>query len=254
MFWADRISKLAGITLLLLVVLGLIGTGLLETLALGDNDPTARGDVEGLLRDINDNKALFMTGLAFDHASNALVLLAAPLLYLLLRDRSQPLAFFTFIGLAAAGIAFLASDAASMAVGLLAADFLEEGGAGGLAAGDPAILQSARAVAAFAGLVDLVGLTPLALGFVALGALLGWAPEAEFNPPRWLGGLAVVSGVSLLLSWVTLASIVVGAALSAAGIIGSLLLLVILGGWLVLQPERHSELVEARRAVAPADV
>lgn len=238
MFWADRTNKLAGVTLLLLAALVIVDA-VLETVALGDADPMARSDIEGMLRDINDNGASFFLGTAFSIASDAVVLVAAAaMVYLVFRDRSQALALFAFVGLFAAGVAFLAADAASMTVGLLAADFVEGGGPGGIAAGDPVILQSARAVAAFGGLADLIGLTALAFGLLALGSLLAWAPGAEMNPPRWLGGLAVLSGLALLLSWVGAAAEDVGITLSLIGIVGSLLWLVILGGWLLFQPDR----------------
>lgn len=243
MFWADRTNKLAGVTLLLLAALAIIAL-VLETVALGDADPMARGDIEDALRDINDNEAVYFLGTAVDIADEVVVLAAAALLYLVFRDRSRALALFGAFGLVAAGVAFLAADTAELTVGLLAADFVEEGGAGGIAAGDPVILQSARAVAAFEGLADLIGLTTLAFGVLALGSLLAWAPDAEANPPRWLGGLAVLSGLALLLTWIVAAAEAVGITLSLIGLIGSLLWLVILGGWLLIQPERG----EARAA------
>ena len=151
MFWADRTNKVAGVTLLLLVALVIVNT-VLVTAAVGDADPLKRGDIEGMLRDINDNEALYFLGIAFSIATDAAVLLAAAvMLYLVFRDRSRVLAMLGFAGLLAAGIAFLAADTASLTVGVLAADFVEKGGAGGIAAGDPVILQSARAAAAFAG-------------------------------------------------------------------------------------------------------
>jgi len=246
MFWADRSNKVAGVTLLLLVALVIVNT-VLVTAAVGDADPLKRGDIEGMLRDINDNEALYFLGIAFSIATDAVVLLAAAaMLYLVLRDRSRVLAMLGFAGLLASGIAFLAADTASLTVGVLAADFVEKGGAGGIAAGDPVILQSARAVAALQGLADSIGNTALGFGLLALGSLLAWAPAGEVNPPRWLGGLAILSGLAMLLSWVAAANEDVGIVIVSIGIIGTLLLLVILGGWLLIQPERG----EARPAAA----
>src|SRR3989304_4484767 len=65
-----------------------------------------------------------------------------------------------------------------------AADVGEKGGPGGTAAGAPVILQSARAVAAFAGMADPIGNTALGFGLLALGSLLAWARDGGGNPPR----------------------------------------------------------------------
>ncbi|MBI2913791.1 MAG: DUF4386 family protein [Chloroflexi bacterium] len=246
MFWADRTNKVAGVTLLLLAALVIVNL-VLVTAAVGDADPVKRGDIEGMLRDINDNKALFFLGTAFSIATDAAALLAAAaMLYLVFCDRSRVLALLAFVGLLAAGIAFLAADTASLTVGVLAADFVEKGGAGGIAADDPVILQSARAVAAFSGLADPIGNTALGFGLLALGSLLARAPEGEVNPPRWLGGLAILSGLAMLLGWVVAADTDTGIVVISIGIIGTLLLLVILGGWLLIQPERG----ESRPATA----
>lgn len=237
MFWADRTNKLAGITLLLLVILVIVNI-VLVTAAVGDADPLKRGDLENMLRDINDNEALFFIGTAFSIATDAVVLLAAAaMLFLVFRDRSPVLALFTFAGLVASGVAFLATDAASLTAGVLAADFVEKGGAGGIAAGDPVILQSARAIAVFAGLTDPIGSTALGFGLLALGALIAWAPAGEVNPPRWLGGLAVVSGLTTLLGWIYLADTLTGGVILTIAIVGTLLSLLILGVWLLIQPE-----------------
>lgn len=244
MFWADRINRVAGITLLLVVILAIVNL-VLVTAAVGDADPLKRGDVENMLIDINDNEALFFLGIAFSIATDAAALLAAAaMLFLVFRDRSPALATFAFVGLFASGIAFLVADAANLTVGVLAADFVNEGGPGGIAAGDPVILQSARAVAAFAGLADLIGNTALGVGLLSIGALLAWAPKGEVNPPRWLGALSILASLGTLLGWVILAAEDVGIALISVGIIGTLLWLVILGGWLLIQPERE----EARPA------
>jgi len=58
--------------------------------------------------------------------------------------------------------------------------------------------------------------------------------------------LAILSGLAMLLSWVAAANEDVGIVIVSIGIIGTLLLLVILGGWLLIQPERG----EARPAAA----
>jgi hypothetical protein len=246
MFWADRTTKAAGLALLLLVTLAIVNI-VLVTLAVGDADPTKRGDIEEILRDINGNEALFFLGSAFSIATDAVALLVVgALLFLVFRDRSPLLALLGFAGLVGSGVAFLAADAANLTVAVLAADFVQEGGPAGIAAGDPVILQSARAVAAFSGFIDPIGSTTLGLALLSIGALIAWAPNGEVNPPRWLGALGLLAGLGNALTWVFLVAEAVGIVLLTIAIIATLLLLVILGVWLLIQPEQE----EARPAVS----
>lgn len=237
MFFADRITKMAGVALLLLAAL-LVITSIVDTAAVGDANPLARGDTEALLADINDNQSLVAVNAAFNIAIDTVVLLViAAVLYLLFRDRSRVLALFAAFGFLGAGVAFTAGDAGGLTLLFLAADFVEEGGPGGIATGDPVILESARVVSAFLMLSVLTGVTALGFGLIALGALLTWAPEGEVNPPRWLGALAILAGVGMFLNWVMAANWEIGVVFAFAGGILALLLLVILGGWLLMQPE-----------------
>jgi hypothetical protein len=240
MFWESRTEKWAGVALLLLVALVIINIALV-TAAVGDADPTKREDIEGILRDINDEKALFALGTASSIATDAVLLpLVAVLLYLVFCARSRALALLGLVGFASAAVMFLVADAASVAVAFLAEDFVEDGGPGGIAAGDPLILESARAVAAVAALMEPTGTTVLALGLLAVGTLVAWAPQAEVNPPRWLGGLAIVSGLAMVISWVGAASADAGVAIVTLGYVGTMLFFAILGGWLLVRPESET--------------
>lgn len=250
MLWSDRSTRLVGIALLLLTVL-VIADAVLETVAIGDANPLARGDIEGMLRDINDHEAVFYLDGAVALIAESVVLLAvAAGLFVAFRERSRPLAVFGFAGLLAGGIAFVMADASSLVVGLLAADFVSEGGAGTIAPGDPATLEAARAVAAFSGLADMVGVTSLAAGLASFGAIMVWAPSAQVNPPRWVGGLALVAAAGMVAVWTLLANEVTGLALSGVGELASMLFLVALGSWMVMQPERHVEVGQAQPAAA----
>ena len=248
MFWADRINRVAGVALLLLA-LGIILNIVFTVSAVGDSDPIERGEIEEVLRDINDNEALFFLGTGFSIATDAAISLAAAAgLYLVLRDRSRLLALFGFVGLVAGSIAFMAGDTGALTLGILAQDFVEEGGPGGIAAGDPVILQSARAVGAFTGLTFQIGFTAIAFGFLAFGALITWAKDGAVNPPRWLGALAILTALAIVLSWLAAISNDLGDLIFVIGNIGVLLFLIILGGWLLMQPEAG----EASPAPSPA--
>ena len=237
MFWADRINRVAGVTLLLLA-LGIILSIAFTLFAVGDSDPIERGEIEEALRDINGNEALFFLGTGFSIATDAAISLAAGAgLYLLLRDRSRLLALFGFVGLVAGGIAFMAGDAGTLTLGVLAQDFVEEGGPGSIAAGDPVILQSARAVGALTGFTFQIAFTAIGFGLLAFGALITWAKDGDVNPPRWLGGLAILSALAILLSWLAAVDNDLGDVFFLISNIGVLLFLIVLGGWLLMQPE-----------------
>lgn len=248
MFWAERTTKLAGATLLILAAV-IIANIVLLTAAVGDADPTKRGDLAGILRDIHDNKALYFAANGFSIAADtALLPIAAALLFLVFRERNRALAVVGLAGFVAAGVAFVVADSANLALAFLAEDFVKEGGATGIAAGDPVILESARTIGTFGAVLEVAGSMPLALGFLGLGSLLVWAPNGEMNPPRWIGWLGLVTGVGMVLQWVGAANEDVGAVFFAIGPIGALIWFVILGGWLLTRRERQAETTGAPSA------
>lgn len=235
MFWADRMNRIAGIVLLVFAAL------LVVSIALGSTttaNPLARGDTEEMLRDINRDNTLTGVLSAVNIASDAVVLLVlAGALYLTFRDRSPALALLGASGLAAASVVFALTDAAGVALQYLAADFVVEGGAEGVAAGDPAILQSARALAASTFLGVLVAFTFVGVGLSSFGALIAAAPEGFVNPPRWLGFIAMASAVGTFLGWVVIAHWETGIAVVAVAMVGTVVFAVILGGWLLVRAE-----------------
>ncbi len=243
MFWEDRTTRVAGAVLLVFVVL------VIASIALDWNttnaNPLARNDTEELLRDIEDGGTLFALINAVNIATDAVATLAmAAVVYLLFRDRSQMLALFAAFGLMAGAIGFTTGYAANVTLAYLAADYVEEGGAGTIAAGDPVILQTARAIAALSMISVFVAFTSIGFGIVSIGAVIAVAPEGAVNPPRWSGALAIVTGVLAAASWVTLANYDAGMTVLFFGMVGMLVFLVVLGGWLLI----HNEPGQARQA------
>ncbi len=57
------------------------------------------------------------------------------------------------------------------------------------------------------------------------------------NPPRWLGALAIISALAILLSWLAAVDNDLGDVLFLIANLGVLLFLIVLGGWLLMQPE-----------------
>jgi len=88
MFWANRTNQIAGLTLLLLPLLSIVG--FLAAGPTGNLDPFARGDVEALLRAVHDSQAIFVLSVVPFVLTDAIVLPAvAALLYLVFCDRSK---------------------------------------------------------------------------------------------------------------------------------------------------------------------
>ncbi len=248
MFWTDRINRVAGISLLLLA-LGII-LSIVFSLGITDADPFERDEVEEFLSDINDNEGLAIAATIADVATDAAIgIVAAAGLYLVFRERNRLLALFGFALIFGGSIAFMAGDAASVPLIFLAQDFVEKGGPGGIAAGDDVILQTARAVAIWSFVIDQIAVTAIGVGLISFGSLIAWTPAgAGPVPPRWLGGLAVFAGLVTILSWIGAASEDVGFVLFIVGGIATLLFLISLGIWLLMQPEAG----EASPAPSPA--
>ena len=197
--------------------------------------PASRLCIEESLIDIKDNEGLYVTGFALDMASNVVGVALAAAVYLLFRGRDRVLALVAFAGLLAATGTFMMVDVGGLTLHRLADD-LVEGGAGG--AGDAEVLELARTVAWMTAYTAGVSFTFLGAALVVLGALLvrsplsGGATEAASTIPRWVGWLAVVSGLLTLLFW--LAAIDEALFLIAAiGLIGGLLTQLAVAWWLL---------------------
>lgn len=241
MFWANRINKVAGATLLLLPILSILG--LVAGAPLGEFDPFARGDVEELLRAVNDNHVLFVLSLVPFVMTDAIVLpAAAALLYLGFRDRSHVLALLGAFGILTGAVTFVVHEVGAMTLPFLATDLLVEGGPSSIVAGDPVILEAARTVGIVQGLAALCGQTALGVGIGAIGVLIIWAPDGNWNPPRWLGWLGVLAGVGMGLTWLFLVSHTAGGVATVAAEATTIGMLTFLGIWLLRQPEQSGNM------------
>jgi hypothetical protein len=203
------------------VILSLIAVG-------GDIDPAREGIRESLV-DIQDNEVAYLLGRAFDTASNVIAAAA----YILFRGRDRVLALLAFAGLLAATATFMIADIGGFALHRLAED-LAEGGAGG--AGDAEILELARIVAWMVSYSFLVSWSFLGPATIALGALIAFSPQssgatvAASTVPRWVGWLAGLSGVLILLGWLAMIDETLFI-VAASGLLGRLLALLALAWW-----------------------
>ena len=114
---------------------------------------------------------------------------------------------------------------------ILADDFIE-GGAGTIAAGDPNILEIARAVGITGAVAAVGGTVSLALGALAFGLIISFAPEGAANPPRWIGWPAILAGVFAPFAWLAAADDNFFVLFFIANI-AVLVWLALLGGWLL---------------------
>ena len=225
---------------------GFAGVALpLAAVGLPPDDPTAADRIR-LLQDIRANDLAYLAGFALDGAANVLLVVQAPLLYLLLRGRDRVLASLSAAMLAAAGVVLMLVTVLGFSGHSLASDLPE---------GLPSDAQQLGAaiegstgltvIAAFAGSSaslseygSAIGLAFFGLGLIALGLLLARSPRAGAATaaasavPAWIGWLTIAAGVLLALAWPSLAEPGLGA-ITLAGFALTILAAVALGGWLL---------------------
>jgi hypothetical protein len=230
-----RLNRVAGIALLALPVLSIVGFAGAGPIA--EIDPFARGDVEGLLRAIHDNLLLYALSLVPFILTDVLVMpLVAAALYLAFRDRSPIMALFGAFAMLVGAVALVIHEVGAMALAWLALDFFGAGGPGGVIAGDPVILVSARLVSLVQGLSALAGQSAMGCGVGAIGILLTWAPRGRANPPRWIGTVGMIAGAAMLTTWLFLISHTAGGVATLVGEAATILMVAGLGVWFLRQP------------------
>ena len=269
--WSPWALRLGGFLFLTLFV-SLIITFVFSAVALSDGPDFSRDEVAETLADIEDNKAAYSLGVAFDVLSNFLLVGVAAVLYMLLRNgpwyvlaRERPatldietlaacprmIALIPALGTAVAATLFLVADVANIALYRLAVDF-SEGGVEG--ADEEDILQNARAVGLFAEAAIITGLSALGASLILFGGLMTFYPLAHVvpagayrTPPYWLGWLAIVAGLFMLLGWLTYLDEDVGMVAFVGSQLG-LAFLLLMGAWFLLFAGRETPPNEIRAA------
>jgi hypothetical protein len=237
MFWGDRLTKIAGVTLLLLAACVIANIALMIASS-GDADPFAKDEIGDYLKDVHDNETLYVLSIVFSVAVDAVLnVAAAALLFLAFRERSRLLAAVGAVGLIGASMGFVAGDTGSILLAFLADDFAS-GGAGGIASGSEVTLEVARSAAIYRDVANQVGLTALALGLISFGCLIAEAPTTRgLVPPRWFGWTGMLAGAIAIASWIAAVSEVAGIVLFVAANLLALVFVIALGAWLWGQPE-----------------
>lgn len=204
MIWADRLPRLGGLVFLLLSIGVVVGAVLSMTVT--SNEPFTRGDVRGYLQDIDSHRAAFILNLIASVCVDAVLgILAAATLFLLLRDRARALATAALVLIVGASAVSMVGDAVSGVLLNIARDFAH-GGPPGVDAGSAQTLEVGRALGMIQGVAMEVGWTALSSGILLFGIIIAWGPSGAVNPPRWLGFVAVVSGVVGYLTWLVAVS------------------------------------------------
>ncbi|MEX2237439.1 MAG: DUF4386 family protein [Dehalococcoidia bacterium] len=206
------------------LLIGVAVTSLVYVIT-GTGIDTGRDEIADSLRDLRDNKELFFISRAA-HVLLAVLLVASGVVIYRLLGTATIAALGAF-GFIASGILSAVTDAAALSVYTMAVD-LEEGGAGG--AGEPEILEVARAIGFLAVYSSHTALTFLGAGLICLGV---WMVSTNRTVGGWLG---VVAGIGLLLVWLEALEedlffvALAGGLLFVAWLVGTAVTLLRLGG------------------------
>lgn len=195
---------------------------------------------EGFRDKIVQNQDRFAAGLVLSSVMSVVMIGAAGALYSTFRPHEPTLATVGAYGLLAGGVLLLAGAGSGVALHDLAGEWSATGGAQA-----EQVLTSARAVALVFAFFANIAFFLLFGGVSAFGALIAWTGAI----PRWLGWLAVFSGVLQALSltvglvtgalWDMVMGSAIGTGLFSYLIFGSffsaVLWLLITGGWLLVR-------------------
>jgi Domain of unknown function (DUF4386) len=236
---SQRTTTIAGIAMIIGAILTVIAVVLMAS-GTSDESPFEDEEAAEFLTDVNDNQEQLLASAAVGILNDAVfVPVIAVAFFILFRDRNPFLATAAMVGIAVTAAISLLVDGSNLLLTIIAEDYVE-GGPEGVEPGDPATLQLGRYIGMITFAFTNVLFSAAGMGLLAIGLLLVGAPEGLVNPPRWLGWVAIISGVSSGLAWLVLAAEPFFVFFPIQGL-SLLVLLVGLGIWLV----RHGDLQPA---------
>lgn len=195
-----RVRQFAGVALIAMaaaIIVNVVLSG-----AAGDMSAD-RDQIRTTLKDIQDNRGLWLSATSFDIIANALTVVVAAALFVILQDGTQLRRTLGLAGFIAGGTIFVTQDLSNLLLARLAAD---------AAAGVniDIVAEQARAVALASELQFAGGFTFIAFGFVGFNLLIVRLPatagQLPLAIPRWIGWLGLIVGVDMWLSWLQTAS------------------------------------------------
>ncbi len=184
---------------------------------------TFREDARRFLVDIAEGRNLFIVAIAFDLASNLIIIPLAAVLYLVFRSHDRTLALLGSFGFLAAAVLFLVVDMVAIPLISLAEDYA--GATGGQA---DSILNAARAIGLMTDVAVAMGAVGMALGGLSYGLLVLTTNAL----PRWMGVFGIAGAIVALLMWL----LFVDTDLVPVGYVGLLIIrffFLISGLWLI---------------------
>ena len=217
MFSKRGLDYLAGVLLIATVATVLV------TISTYPTPDTFREDARRFLVDIVEGRNLFIVAIAFDLASNLIIIPLAAVLYLVFRSHDRTLALLGSFGFLAAAVLFLVVDMVAIPLISLAEDYA--GATGGQA---DSILNAARAIGLMTDVAVAMGAVGMALGGLSYGLLVLTTNAL----PRWMGVFGIAGAIVSLLMWL----LFVDTDLVPVGYVGLLLIrffFVISGLWLI---------------------
>ena len=217
MFSKRGLDYLAGVLLIATVATVMV------TISTYPTPDTFREDARRFLVDIVEGRNLFIVAVAFDLASNLIIIPLAAVLYLVFRSHDRTLALLGSFGFLAAAVLFLVVDMVAIPLISLAEDYA--GATGGQA---DSILNAARAIGLMTDVAVAMGAVGMALGGLSYGLLVLTTNAL----PRWMGVFGIAGGIVALLMWL----LFVDTDLVPVGYVGLLLIrffFVISGLWLI---------------------
>lgn len=237
-----RNISLAGMAMIIGAILTILTVGL-SIAGSSEKSPFERDEVAQFLTDTEENADLLTAAGAVGIANDGVFTLAVgAALYFLFRDRNRFLATLVLVSVTAAATLSLIVDISNVLLVAIAKDYVS-GGAGGVAAGDPASLELGRYVGMITFAFTNLLFTPVGTAFVSLGLVI-LGPKGRVNPPRWLGWVAIISGLSAWLAWGVVAADPLFVFFPIQ-LISTVILLIGLGVWLLQHGELESAMTTA---------
>ena len=195
-----------------------------------------RSEIGAVLERIANSQGQYLTSLSLGILGALLMIPLAGILYQVFSTHGRSLALVAAFALVGTGLMSLTSLMLKFALVSLSQDLAGTGSAdAGLIVPIARALAFANDIIGFYAVITLLGMTMAALGILLIQSRA---------LPRWLGWLAAMGGVLMILDWLDLIGVAV---LGMIGFLFFLLSLLVIGIWLVLRGTREAPAAQTLR-------